>query len=86
MSKSRVIVACTLFILAFSASAQTTPAPAAAPGGDQFATRKQNELNRIAARLQVMQALQTCVQAATDHKAMRACNQTARQSAKGQGK
>lgn len=55
----------------------------AAPGG-RFARQKQKELDHIQARIQIMQTLQSCVQSANDHAAVKACNQAARQSVQAQ--
>jgi hypothetical protein len=66
---------------ALPVSAQTSPAtPGGQPNAAQFAQHKQNELNRIQARIQIEQTLQLCVQAATNHAGMHTCNETARQS------
>jgi hypothetical protein len=69
-------LACALPVLA-QTTTTTTPAPKGQPNAAQFAQHKQNELNAIQAHMQIMQTLQSCVQAATDHAAIRACNQTA---------
>jgi hypothetical protein len=67
----------------FSASAQ--PA-AGVPAGGDFAQHKQRELARIAERIQALQALQGCVQAAADAAALQACNDNARASMRGRGR
>ena len=68
----------------FAATAQ--PGGAAAPGGGaDFAQHKQRELARIAERIQALQALQGCVQAAADQTALKACNENARASMRGRG-
>ena len=60
------------------------PAGAAAPGGGpDFAQHKQHELARIAERIQALQALQGCVQAAADRGAMKTCHENARAAMKG---
>lgn len=66
----------------FWAAAQ--PGGATAPGnGAEFAQHKQHELARIAERIQALQTLQGCVQAAADHNAIKACNENARAWMKG---
>lgn len=67
-----------LLISALGAQAQTPPRP----GGARFEAHKQQELARIANRIQVLQTLQSCVQAAADHHAVKACNETAHASMK----
>ena len=57
------------------AAAQSASPTSSTPAG--FAQHKQMELSRIAAHLQIMQTLQTCVQSAADHAAIKACNETA---------
>ena len=57
------------------------PAPAPAPGkvgqpGPNFAAHKQKVLDQIAQRIQRLQTVQTCVQAAQDHQAMKACRES----------
>ena len=72
-----------LLLLAAAAPlcAGAQPAGAAAPGsGADFAQHKQRELARIAERIEALQKLQGCVQAAADHAAVRSCNETARAS------
>ena len=59
------------------------PGGAAPGGGADFAQHKQRELARIAERIQALQTLQGCVQAAADHNAIKACNENARASMKG---
>jgi len=64
-----------------AAGAQTPPSPA---GGDaNFAAHKQKELAKIQQHQQVLQTLQSCVNAATTHDAVKQCNETAH-SAMGQ--
>jgi hypothetical protein len=58
------------------ACAQGTPPVAG--GSAAFAQHKQRELARIASHLQALQTLQSCVQSATDHAAVKACNEAAR--------
>ncbi|PRC93735.1 hypothetical protein [Solimicrobium silvestre] len=55
-------------------------APAGAGAGAKFADHKTKELARIAHHLEVLQTLQSCVQAANDHAAMKTCNETAKAS------
>ena len=76
-----------LFLVAVAPfAAQAQPGGAAAPGGaGDFAQHKQRELARIAERIQALQALQGCVQAAADQAALKTCNETARASMKGRG-
>ena len=76
------------FLLAaapYAATAQPGGAPAPGGGGD-FAQHKQRELARIAERIQALQALQGCVQAAADQAALQMCNDNARASMKGRGR
>ena len=75
-------------ILTLSASlvyAQAAAPSAAAPAvavavapGKNFTAHKEKELAHIAHRLQILQTLQSCVQAATDHAALKACHVTAK--------
>jgi hypothetical protein len=76
-----------LLLLAAAAplAAAAQPGGAAAPGGGDFAQHKQRELARIAERIQALQALQGCVQAAADQAALKTCNENARASMKGRG-
>ena len=75
-----------LFLVAAAPFAAAQPGGAAAPGGGgDFAQHKQRELARIAARIQALQALQGCVQAAADQAALKTCNENARASMKGRG-
>ncbi|HTJ05465.1 MAG TPA: hypothetical protein VL624_08965 [Caldimonas sp.] len=75
-----------VFLLAAAPlGAAAQPAAAAGPGGD-FAQHKQRELARIAERIQALQALQGCVQAAADSAALQLCNENARASMKGRGR
>ena len=86
------IIALTLASLMFASAAlaSTAAVPAAAPGtgsgsgsgiggqaGPNFAARKQKVLSQIAQRIQRLQAVQTCVQGAQDHQAMKACRESA---------
>ena len=75
-----------LFLVAAAPFAAAQPGGAAAPGsGGDFAQHKQRELARIAERIQALQALQGCFQAAVDQAALKTCNETARASMKGRG-
>ena len=75
-----------LFLVAAAPFAGAQPGGAAAPGGGgDFAQHKQRELARIAERIQALQALQGCVQAAADQAALKTCNENARASMKGRG-
>ena len=72
--------------LAFAAAAQT-PAPVpgtpTVPGtgsGSGIAAHKQKELAKIQERMQVLQTLQSCVNAATTAEAIKQCNATAHAS------
>jgi len=67
-------------------SVAAQPAAGAGPGGGDFAQHKQRELARIAERIQALQALQGCVQAAADQAALQACNENARASMKGRAR
>jgi hypothetical protein len=91
MSRSRILIACAALACAFPVCAQTTTTTTTKSGQGnpaQFAQHKQNELNKIQAHMQILQTLQSCVQAATDHAAIHSCNQTAeaaRQQLRAQG-
>jgi hypothetical protein len=82
------LLALFVFLLAncqpsYAQSTPTPPAPATTPQsgpGPNFADHQKKELDRIAAHIQVLQTLQSCVQAATDHAGIKACNQTAKAS------
>jgi hypothetical protein len=69
----------TLCGAALEANAQATVVPVSPPTSvsDKFAAHKQREMARIASRVQILQNLQTCVQAAIDRPGMRACHQAA---------
>jgi hypothetical protein len=71
-------------VAAAPCAAIAQPAGAGERGGD-FAQHKQRELARIAERIQALQALQGCVQAAADAAALKTCNENARASMKGRG-
>jgi hypothetical protein len=68
--------------IAGAALAQTAPVPGGRLASPEFAQHKQQELARITARIQAMQTLQGCVQAASDHGAIKTCNEAARASMK----
>ena len=55
------------------APAAPPPAATAASAGKDFATVKATRLQHIAEKIALYQKAQTCVQAATDSKAMEAC-------------
>lgn len=83
-SRVSTLVLCLAAAAPFAASAQ--PGGAAPPAGaGDFAQHKQRELARIAERIQSLQALQGCVQAAADAAALKTCNENARASMKGRG-
>ncbi len=81
----KFVQAATLMLfVAAAAPCGVAAQPAGAPGGGaDFAQHKQRELARIAERIQALQALQGCVQAAADHGAMKTCNENARAAMKG---
>jgi len=54
-----------------------TAAPSSATDPAAFAAHKQKVLTRIATHIQVAQALQACVQGATDSAGMKSCKQNA---------
>jgi hypothetical protein len=56
------------------------PPPPPPPGSANFAQNKQKELDHIAAHMQILQTMQSCVQSASDHAALKACHDTAKQS------
>jgi len=82
------LVAMTILILLISQNghAQTPATPNQAPpaqpkgSGPNFAEHQQKELAHIATHIQILQTLQSCVQAATNHESLKACNETAHQS------
>ena len=59
-----------------------TGAPKGSSDPARFAAHKQKLLDKVQARLQVLQTLQLCVQAANDHAAVKICEQTAREAMK----
>jgi hypothetical protein len=70
-----------------AASAQTPlPSAVGTPKGAsetaRFTAHKQKLLDRIQARLQVLQTLQSCVQASNERTAMKVCEQTAHDAMK----
>lgn len=77
MSKLRVITFMLLCAVSALALAQQASAPAGGGKAAAFATVKQKELDRIAQHLQAMQTHQSCVQAANDFAALKACNEAA---------
>jgi hypothetical protein len=72
-----------LLVAAAPLTAAAPPGGAAPGGGADFAQHKQRELARIAERIQALQTLQGCVQAAADHAAVKTCNENARAAMKG---
>jgi hypothetical protein len=84
---SSMIPAATILSLSLAGTAAfaqttTTPAPPSAPKGTgaNFQEHQQKELARIGQHIQILQTLQSCVQSATDHAAIKTCNETAKQS------
>ena len=76
---TRMVAAALLSVTAIAAHAQSAPPPPPPQaGGKNFEEHKQKELARISRHLQIMQTLQSCVQAAADHSAMKACNEAAK--------
>jgi len=74
-----------LTIAASDANAQATSAGASSQAGQtggNFAAHKQQILAHIAERIQTLQTLQSCVQNASNHAAVRACRDTARAALK----
>jgi len=70
-------------------AADSTPAANSGPGqtgqpGPNFAAHKQQVLNNIAQRIQRLQSLQTCVQNAQNHAAVKACREHFRENIGGQ--
>ena len=87
MSRSRILFVCAALACAFPVCAQTPPPTGGGQANPaQFAQHKQSELNRIQAHMQILQTLQSCVQAATDRSGIHTCNQTAHQSMQAQRK
>lgn len=79
-----------VFAICGSAYAQVPPSSSGSPhpgqqqgqqgyGGD-FAQKKQNILQHIQSRMQVLQTMQSCVTSATDHKAIEQCHQAEKQA------
>jgi Spy/CpxP family protein refolding chaperone len=85
-----VLAAMMLTSVAFAAnSTPTTPTPHAGPGqsgqpGPNFAAHKQKILSSIAQRIQRLQAVQSCVQSAQNHEAIKACREQSRGNSGGQ--
>jgi len=84
MFNVRMLLLASMLMSTFAVNAQsTTPAPPPKNANpEKFAEHKQKDLARIAQHLQGMQALQSCVQAANDHAALKACHETARAAMK----
>ena len=79
LSKSvRLLLSALLALSATVALAQNAEPGAGQGAGKNFEEHKQKELARIAQHLQMMQTLQSCVQAATDHAAIKSCNEAAK--------
>ena len=74
-----------LMALAAAAPYAAGAQPAAPVGRGDFAQQKQRDLARIAERIQALQALQGCVQAAADAAALQTCNENARAALKRRG-
>lgn len=84
MLKTRSTLTALILFCTFAANAQST-APSAGnakgqPDPAKFAEHKQKILTHVQMRLQSLQTLQSCVQSANDHAAIKACEQTAHQS------
>ena len=82
MFKTKLLIAVSMLTCVLTAHAQSpsTSAPNAPKGHAdpaRFAEHKQKVLARIQSHLQIMQTLQSCVQAANDQAAIRACEKTA---------
>ena len=82
MLKTKMFIAASMLACMLTANAQSTSTPVpGAPKGQpdpaRFAEHKQKVLARIQSRLEIMQTLQSCVQAANDHAAIKACEKTA---------
>ncbi len=77
-----------------AAMAETAPPPAPPPGGPQkpamapenFEARKAKVLERLGKRIAALQKSQSCAQAATDAKALRACKPERAKAGKRRGK
>lgn len=80
MQRKNWIIAMALCCLAVPAAAENVP-PGAAPArpAKDFATVKQQMLNRIDQRLLKLHAEQDCVKAATTHQELNACRPKKRQ-------
>jgi len=66
--------------VAFAASTASAPNPASGKTGQpgpNFAAHKQKIVDQITQRIQRLQAVQACVQAAQDHQALKACRESA---------
>lgn len=82
MFKTKTLMAASMLVYVLTASAESasTPAnstPKGQPDPARFSEHKQKVLARIQTHLQVLQTLQSCVQAANDQPAIRACEKTA---------
>ena len=91
MKKTIAIVLATMMLtsVAFAANSTPTPTPHAGPGqsgqpGPNFAAHKQKILSSIAQRIQRLQAVQSCVQSAQNHEAIKACREQSRGNSGGQ--
>lgn len=87
MFMTRMILISATLACACAANAQSAPPSSAgatkgASDLAKFAAHKQKLLDHIQARLQVLQTLQSCVQAGTDRAAVKTCEQTAHEAMK----
>lgn len=83
MKKTAAIILSALMLTSAAFAANSAPAPAPNDGsvkpgqqGPNFAAHKQKILGQIAQRIQRLQTVQACVQAAQDHQALKACRES----------
>ncbi|MES2353580.1 MAG: hypothetical protein V4568_04095 [Pseudomonadota bacterium] len=85
MFKTKMFIGASMLACILTANAQSTATPGTnAPKGQpdpaRFAEHKQKVLTRIQSHQQIIQTLQSCVQAANDHAAIKACEKTAHEN------
>ncbi len=89
MKKIIAIVLAVMMLTSIAFAANSSPTSYAGPGqsgqpGPNFSAHKQKILSIIAQRIQRLQAVQTCVQSAQNHEAIKVCREQARGNSGGQ--
>jgi hypothetical protein len=77
MNTAKKILAALAAVSLATAAQAGTPAAQGSVEQPEFAQHKQRELARIAERIRILQTLQSCVQSASNHAAVKSCNEAA---------